>query len=502
MLTALEQRVLEFIRRSRMMAAGDRVAVAVSGGADSVALLRMLETLRGTLGITLLVAHFDHMLRGSESSADADFVASLARASSLGFARAREDVRAAAEQKGWNLEDAARRLRYSFFNHILSEQGASCVAIAHTADDQAETVLGHVMRGTGLTGLAGIHPTVAGSAGGSFVRPFLATRREDLREYLKGRGQAWREDSTNLDQSRQRARIRAQLLPALERDFSPAIVTHLGNLARLAREDESLWTALVEAQLLKCGGAKNPVDSAGSLRISVRDLLSPIPLLAVPDQRGPELTRALTERLIRRLYERVRGDRCDLSSQHVEQVIRLATESTSGKRVALPGKIQVERIFDELFFSRAGAAGRSDRAEETKLQSGPYHYVVSLPQRGDTTISVPELATRFRLKMVDWPLAESDTKTDGEALDAAALRIPLILRNWQPGDAYRPRGHRQPRKLKQMFLAGRIPSSQRAQWPVLESAGRVVWARGMAPAEEFRAREGTRIGIVIEEDRL
>ncbi|MGH9744721.1 MAG: tRNA lysidine(34) synthetase TilS, partial [Candidatus Acidiferrales bacterium] len=131
-----------------------------------------------------------------------------------------------------------------------------------------------------------------------------------------------------------------------------------------------------------------------------------------------------------------------------------------------------------------------------------YQYLVSLPQRGDAIIAVPELATRFRLKMVDWPLAESDTKTDGEALDAAALRIPLILRSWRPGDAYRPRGHRQTRKLKQMFLAGRILSSQRARWPVLESAGQVVWARGMAPAEDFCARKGTKVGVVIEEDPL
>jgi tRNA(Ile)-lysidine synthase len=502
MLTTLEQRVLEFIRHLRMMAAGHRVAIAVSGGADSVALLRMLEALRGTLGITLLVAHFDHMLRGSESDADADFVAALAGASSLEFVSTREDVRAAAAQNGWNIEDAARRLRYAFFNRILSEQRACCIAVAHTANDQAETVLGHVMRGTGLTGLAGIHPIVAASAGGSFVRPFLHTRREDLREYLKLLGQAWREDSTNLDQSRQRARIRAQLLPVLERDFSPTIVQHLGNLARLAREDESLWEALVEGHLLKCVGATNPADSARSATISVSDLLSPLPFLAAPSQRASETTRALTERLIRRLYEKVRGDRCDLSSRHVEQVIRLATESTSGKCVKLPGKIHVERVFDELVFSRAGASGRSGPSKETKLRAATYHYVVSLPQRGATTISVPELATRFRLKMVDWPLAESDTKTDGEALDAAALRIPLILRNWQPGDAYRPRGHRQPRKLKQMFLAGRIPSSQRAHWPVLESAGQVVWARGMAPAEEFRAREGTRVGVVIEEDRL
>src|SRR5271166_5457240 len=148
MRTALEQRVLESIRDSRMFAAGARVGVAVSGGADSVSLLRLLEQLRGELGITLLVVHFDHLLRGAESDGDANFVAELARARGLDFITAREDVSAAAAKEGWNIEDAARRLRYAFFDRVLSEKQASCIAIAHTADDQAETVLGRIMRGT------------------------------------------------------------------------------------------------------------------------------------------------------------------------------------------------------------------------------------------------------------------------------------------------------------------------------------------------------------------
>jgi tRNA(Ile)-lysidine synthase len=502
MRTALEQRVLGFIRHARMMSAGDRVGVAVSGGADSVALLLLLKALRNELGITLLVAHFDHMLRGAESDRDAAFVADLASANGVEFIRAGEDVRSAAEQQGWNIEDVARRLRYAFFERILSDGGATRIAVAHTADDQAETVLGHVMRGTGLTGLAGIYPILSSNAGGSVVRPLLPMRRQELREYLHACGQEWREDSTNLDQSRFRARIRARLLPVLERDFSPAIVEHLGDLARLAREEESLWSALVEDRLAASTDPADASDSRPMLRVRVGDLLSPLPLRAAEKQSGSEGNRALTERLIRRLYAKVRGDRCELSSRHVECVIHLAVESTSGKRVKLPGKIEVERVFDELVFSRAGRAELASSNQETKSQAPTYEYVVSLPARGATAISVPELATCFRLKLVDWPLAESDTKTDGEVLDAAALRIPLILRNWRPGDAYRPRGHRQTQKLKQMFLAGRIPSRQRAGWPVLESGGQVIWARGMTPAEGFCARQSTRLGVVIEEDRL
>ena len=117
-------------------------------------------------------------------------------------------------------------------------------------------------------------------------------------------------------------------------------------------------------------------------------------------------------------------------------------------------------------------------------------------------MAVPELSTCFRLKIVDWPLGESDTKTDTGAFDAGTLRSPLLLRSWRPGDAYRPRGHRQSQKLKQMFQAERVPRQQRVHWPVLESAGQVIWARGMAPAEEFCVRENTRVGLLIEEESL
>src|SRR5271165_3083452 len=177
MKTPLEQRVLDAIRRARLANPGDRVAVAVSGGADSVALLRLLASLRDTLGITLLIAHFDHALRGMESEADAQFVAALSREHRFEYICEREDVAAAAAKQGLNLEDAARRLRYAFFQRLVEQGRATRVAVAHTADDQAETVLARLFRGTGPAGLAGIHPVL-----GPIVRPLLATRRQELRD--------------------------------------------------------------------------------------------------------------------------------------------------------------------------------------------------------------------------------------------------------------------------------------------------------------------------------
>jgi tRNA(Ile)-lysidine synthase len=495
--TELAQSVLSTIRHSRMLIAGDRVGVAVSGGADSLALLRLLESLRGELGITMCVVHFDHSLRGAESEADAEFVRELARRSGLEFIIDREDVAAAAREHGWNLEDASRRLRYAFFTRLVNEGRATRIAVAHTADDQAETVLAHIIRGTGPTGLAGIYPVV-----GAVVRPLIETRRRDLREHLKSRGENWREDSTNRDQSRLRARIREQLLPVLERDFSASIVGHLGDLARFAREEEVFWAALVEDRYQTCAST-TPDD----VKIGIHSLLSPLPIgAALTDAarsiENPLPLRTLTERLVRRLYEEVHGDRRGLGSRHVDHVIRLAAQSASGHRIELPGGIIVERVFNDLIFSRATAKKRVAPNRGTRAQQDAYQYVVSLPDRGAATVSIPELGRCFRLKVIDWPRAERDTKSDGEALDADLLRTPLILRNWRPGDAYRPRGRRQPRKLKQMFLAGRVPSRERARWPVLECGGQVIWARGMPPAEEFCAREGTQVGVVIEEDRL
>ena len=498
-MNSLEQRVFQTIHTSRMLSLGDRVGVAVSGGADSVALLRLLEKLRERLAITLLVVHFDHGLRGAESEADAQFVDALARAHGVPLILDREDVAAAAKAHKWNLEDAARRLRYAFFERAVAEGRATRIAVAHTADDQAETVLAHILRGTGPPGLAGIYPAV-----GAVVRPLLDERRETLRKYLSSLGQAWREDTTNLDLRRTRARIRHRLMPLLESDFSPHAVPRLARLAGLAREEERFWTALMEDRVRALVRSDQ-----GRLTVRIRDLLAPLALstegFPPEHKRGgeaPAALAALTERLIRRLYEGVRGERGGLTAKHIQQVMHLARVSTGFARLELPNRIVVERTSEELIFWGPGAAGRPSRLRATAGHPGPYRYIVRPPDGGVSTVSVPELGSRFRLKVIDWSGMARETKSRPVALDAGLLGAPLILRNWQPGDAYRPVGRRHALKLKEMFLARHVPRSERRSWPVLESAGCIAWVRGMAPASEFCARDGTRAGIVIEEDRL
>jgi len=488
----LERQLLKALRRTVMILPGDRVGVGVSGGADSVALFRLLEALRKDLGITSLILHFDHCLRGEESASDAQFVKSLARDHHAEFICDRADVSAFAKKRRLNLEDAARRLRYAFFERIVAEGRVTRVAIAHTADDQAETVLARLLRGTGPSGLAGIYPTL-----GAVVRPLLDYRREPLREYLRALGQPWREDTTNTDISRQRAQIRSQLLPVLERDFSPAIVQRLNDLARLSREEHEFWDVLVEDRFRSLARKK----SNGAIAIAPADLLSPLSLQhgAAPHSGFSPSVKSLTERLVRRLYKGIRGDYRNLTAKHVEQVFQLAEQGTSGQQLDLPGDILVQRSFDELIFSARATPGTPRCSVATNSVAPAYHYTVSVPATGTASVPVPELGTRLLLKVIDWSSVQRDTIRD-DALDADLLPRTLTLRNWQPGDAYRPRGRRQRHKLKELFLSRRVPRSQRYSWPVIEAGGRIVWSRGMPPAADFCVREGTRSGILIDED--
>ncbi|HYM76715.1 MAG TPA: tRNA lysidine(34) synthetase TilS [Candidatus Dormibacteraeota bacterium] len=271
----LAERVLGHIRRYELLLAGDRVGVAVSGGIDSVALLRLLLELRGDLGVVLSVVHFNHKLRGAESDADQEFVANLARAHDLEFDADSDDVAQHAADENVSVEAAARELRYGFFRCLLGEglgdpQGLKPKPLAtngaagsrslskppsahlnkivtgHTLDDQAETVLMRLIRGAGLRGLGGIHPRIVvdddqGEACGEIVRPLLQTRRRDLEKYLRDIGQSWREDSTNTDTSLTRNRVRKLVIPLLEKEFNPSVAENLSELADIARGEEDYW---------------------------------------------------------------------------------------------------------------------------------------------------------------------------------------------------------------------------------------------------------------------
>jgi len=493
--TGLRQRVWETITRFALLRAGDRVAVAVSGGADSVALLLLLQELAALLGIRVSVCHFNHRLRGAASDADEQFVSGLAASLGLDCVVAGEDVAGRASQEGWNLEDAARRLRYAFFRRLVDQGRADCVAVAHSADDQAETVLAHLLRGTGPTGLGGIYPQVD-----CVVRPLLSVRRQELRDYLRSRGQSWREDESNLDQSRLRARIRQRLLPILENEFQSAVVGNLGRLAELAREEERFWSPLLEDRM-----AALVERTPDGLSIRAADLLEPFQFGTRCEASALGMQGlAITRRLVRRLLKEVQGSQQRFTSQHVELVIRLAESGRGGRRLELPLGVVVARVFDRVLFTPPETRSPSADQRETGETVATYQYRVELGAGGAACISVPEIRRRFRLKVVDWPLPASDTRASvwAAALDADRVRLPLVLRNWRPGDSYRPSGRQRVHKLKRLLLEERVAARERGSWPVLVSGDSLAWVRGLPVAADFAPRQGTRAGLVITEEEL
>jgi tRNA(Ile)-lysidine synthase len=496
----LQRRVLETVERHKMIVPGDRVGVGVSGGADSVALLYLLAELRAQLGIGISILHFNHQLRGAEADEDERFVEALAAEFHLDFESGRADVAGEARRQGWNLEDAARRLRYQFFASASASRGLRSVAVAHTAEDQAETVLAHLLRGTGLAGLAGIYPVA-----GLTIRPLLEAGREELREYLRGLGRAWREDSTNADTSRMRARIRHQLLPVLRRDFEPLSVTRLARLAGLAREEETFWRAL-EDERLRVLVTRDP---SGNISLTIQDLLSPLPMLlgatgeaGLAGESMAGSTLALTRRLVRRIAAELLGNRHKLTARHVEDVLDLAGKSRSGSRIDLPG-IVVRKIFDRLIFSATSTATASQVTGEFTPPSCEFEYAISLADVSKAAcIVVPEIRRRFDLKRIDWPSAWGETNSHRGALALEKLHWPLVLRNWRRGDSYRPQGHQRARKVKRLFLESRVPQDARAGWPVMTSGGNLIWASGYPVAQEFAPSSSTQTGLLIVEEDL
>jgi tRNA(Ile)-lysidine synthase len=423
---------------------GMRLAVGVSGGADSVALLRALDARRGELGLVLSVAHLHHGLRGAEADADRLFVQTLAAGLALDFHEARVDVGAEANAARESIEEAARRLRYGWFRQLMAAGTVDAVATAHTRDDQAETVCAKFLRGAWTEGLSGVHPRVD-FAEGRVVRPLLRATRIEVEAYLTALGQRWREDASNRDAAFTRNRIRHELLPVLEA-WNPQIREHLAQTAVLARDEEAWWDAelaRVAPQILLSG---RPVRGGGRASGEV---------LAVDRTRLAALAPALQRRLLRLAAARM-GVRLDF--QTTEALRALALEGRSGQRQELPQGLRAERTPRELRLTvEAVSAGAAEAIPE---------YDSEVPGE----IVAPAFGICLRLEITGTPVE------GGSGVPAAPRGT---LRNWRPGDRVRLRYSSGPRKVKEVLERLRVTGSSRAVWPVLEFAGKIIWMKGV-----------------------
>jgi tRNA(Ile)-lysidine synthase len=466
----LAQNVLGYIRKNDLLRAGDRVGVAVSGGADSVALLRLMLSLRDELGIVLSVVHLNHKLRGEESDADEQFVRELAATHGLEVRSDARDVKAHAAEKKLGLETAAREVRYEFFRCVL-KSGTDRIATAHTLDDQAETVLLKLVRGAGTRGLAGIYPKLEirhqpsaihkpGSEGfsrdaASIVRPLLGIQRFRLREYLAEIGQSWREDATNQDLRHTRNRLRHEILPLIEKEVNPSFCQVLAETAEIARVEEEFWIAEVYRILPQVW----------------RD--SEFPAIKHKTLRSFPL--ALQRRLVRATAESLG---LTLEFHHVEEILSLADE---GQRVRLPGGWTAQYRGGEIEFIRS--------PEET---ANGYEYQLPVPGK----VFVPEAGTEIEAVLIR--KAEENQKYSSEHLVGESfVQHGLVIRNWGPGERFWPAHSKEPRKIKELLQDRHITGERKRLWPVVASGDEIVWVRGLGVRRDFQADNGQ--GILIRE---
>ncbi|HEY2459271.1 MAG TPA: tRNA lysidine(34) synthetase TilS [Candidatus Acidoferrum sp.] len=497
----LSRRVFASIHSAQTFRAGDRVGVAVSGGADSVSLLLLLAELRGNLGIDLSVVHFNHLLRGRSSDADEKFAAKLAYKLDLKFHAGRADVALQSKRAKINLEDAARRARYKYFAELIDSGEVTHIAVAHTLDDQAETVLAHILRGTGIAGLGGIHPVAR-----QILRPLLQIRRAELRAYLRAKKQPWREDATNRDTTKTRARIRKTLLPMLEKQFQVSVAAHLGKLAELARDDEKFMDSVTReraADLFERTESKIKIPIAAFSceekspgKIAPRLKANYSSRKTVHPVRSEGAVRALGKRLIRLAVSEIKSSEGQLNAEHVEAVLQLAQTGSNGTSLRLPGDVEVRRERESLVFLGANPAGPKNKKPHDVTYDVPVKAFAS-----EAIVPVDALGCAFRLTAIDCHAKRGQNSTTGSVLDRDSLQFPLVLRNWRPGDRMQPLGHGGAHKLKRLLNKKRISRWERDGWPVLTSGGVIAWTRGFPVAAQFAASERTRTGIVITEEK-
>lgn len=443
-------RLLTHVRRALSGAGapsrGGSLVVALSGGPDSVALLDGLLTLQGEFGLRLVAAHLDHGLR-AESAQDAAFCASLCTRLGVPLVTGRVDVAGRARTDRQGLEAAARRARYAFLRRVAREHGLRTIALGHTRDDQAETLLLHLLRGAGRTGLAGMRPRRA-----DLFRPLLSASRAEVLEHLHARGLEWRQDASNDDPRFLRNRVRHELLPVMEARFNGQVRAALARAAGLLADEDRL---LEQRARRLCRAAQLAAGDGLELR------LAPLRRASLPI-----LRRAL------RLSLRRAGGLRGTAAVHVERLARLVrAPAPSGRRVELPGDRVASFRFDRLHLGPRGAVGR------------PFSQALSVPGQ----VELPD-----GRRLLARAAADGETAADGAVVVRASS--PLVVRTRRPGDQVLARG----RSLKRLLAEAHVPAELRDAWPVVAAGDQVVWVPGLERTVDQGDVAGPRVRLELQ----
>ena len=490
---SLEGRVLHFIQEHHLVSHQQKLVVAVSGGPDSVCLLHIMMRLQGELDIRLHVAHLNHQLRGTESEADAQYVSNLAQQLGIPASIEQRDVKSYQNQQRVSLEEAAREVRYAFLAQVAESIGASRVAVGHTTDDHIETILMHLIRGTGTRGLRGLQPCSLWQSSGNsltIVRPLLQVSREETAGYCHHHQLMPRIDASNLSLSPLRNRIRHQLLPLLE-SYNPQVADALLRTARIAADDLAfldkegtrLWGEIAQKQ-------ENTI--------------------ILDKERFLELPSALKRHLLRASIEKLLGLK-DIEARHIEEIMD-ALNKPAGKRLSLPGGLTFSVEYSKYLIG-------SDPAALSPFPNLSTEFTLKIP--GETLLPVWRIeATIISPSVVkgkpEGALAPSETITPlikGKGIglinnlfiayfDLDKAGDKLLVRPRQPGDRFQPLGMSQPKKLGEFMIDAKIPQAWRQRIPIVCSPNHILWVVGWHIDDRVKVTEDTKQVLRLEFKRI
>jgi tRNA(Ile)-lysidine synthase len=434
------KKVKQTIKKYTLLEKGERVVVALSGGPDSTALLTVLAPIAQELDLSLIIAHFNHGLRGTESDEDEKFARDLSEKMGLAFVSAKMDLRK--RKKGLSPEDFYRRQRYDFLNKISEDYQAQKIALGHNLQDQAETVLLNILRGSGLEGLKGFLPM----RDGKFIRPLIEISRREIISFLNEAGIPYRQDSSNKNKIYLRNQIRFELIPYLKEKFNPKIEENLAQMAEILRpEDEFIRQHVTHA-----------------LKSSVIERQQDRILLKIADIN--KLHPAIRWRLFKTLLESLNPAKNGFSFIHIKSLDNLAQKCETGKKVDLSLGIEARREYDNLILERKKVCSKQMK----------YEYNMNIPgslyvKERKLTIS-SELATK---ENVDF------SGKNQVYLDLDKIQQPVIIRNRRNGDWFQPLGMQGRQKIKTFFIDHKMPRYERNEIILLVDRLSVIWIENM-----------------------
>lgn len=470
-ISQFQRKVLDTIRNNHLIAQEEGVVVGLSGGYDSVCLLHVLHSLSETLQIKLYAVHINHMLRGIEANADEHYAAELCRELGIPFLAMHVDVGAIAEERGISLEEAGRDVRYSEFYKYSQTVGAAKIAVAHNKNDQAETVMMHIIRGCATAGLVGMK-----YKRGIIIRPILDITRAEIENYCREAGLSPRTDSSNLTEEFARNRVRLGLFPYINESFGINMVDSLCRLSAHAAEDNIF--------IDKCAqDAYNDVIS--NIKVG---------MIEMEAEKLSSLAPAIRNRVFKLAIVHVAGSSTGISSIHYRSLAELVIKGKTGAQAELPGGIRAIYSYGILKITDPGAVPMN--AEPVDFCS-----ILNIPG----TIWIPELNAEVTATIQSYNHIDNYRSLGYnpfmQFFDYEMMNKGINIRNRQKGDVFKPLKSNGTKRLKEYFIDSKIPREQRDKMPLLCIDNEVIWIIGDKISDKFRVTENTKSVVKIEYNR-